>query len=137
MRDLYRNILVTQHYNPVTRSATTTSTTVDLQGYNSANVLFSLGQSGDTLSGSTYWSLKLTESDNDSTYTDVAVSDLTNGAATILVDSPSKDKTVYGFGYIGKKRYLRGVASPLGVHTNGTPIGIIALRGTAAYSPVN
>lgn len=137
MRDIYRNILVTQHFNPATRTAATTSTTIDLQGYSSANVLFAVGSSGDTLSGSVYWTLKLTHSDDDSSYSDVALAELNNSSATVVVDSSSKDKTVYGFGYNGAKRYLRAVATPTGTHSSGTPLGIIALRGTAAYSPVN
>ena len=35
------------------------------------------------------------------------------------------------------KRYLRAVATPTGSHSSGTPIGIVALRGTPSYSPVN
>jgi len=132
MRDLYRNILVTQHLNPINSTATKTSTTVDLQGYNSCNVLFAVGASTDTLSGAIYWTLKLTHSDNDSSYSDVAVADLSNSTTTVVVDSSAKDKTVYGFGYIGAKRYLRAVATP-----TGTPIGMLALRGTPSYSPVN
>ena len=137
MRDLYRNILVTQHLHPVTSSTTKTSTTVDLKGYDSANVLFAVGASGDTLSGSVYWTLKLTHSDDDSSYSDVALVDLNNASATVVIDSASEDKTVYGFGYHGSKRYLRAVATPTGTHTNGTPLGIVALRGTPAYAPVN
>lgn len=137
MRDIYRNILVTQHLNPVNSTATKTSTTIDLQGYDSVNVLFALGLAGDTLTGSLYWTLKLTHSDDDSSYSDVALADLNNTAATVVVDSMSKDETVYGFGYKGAKRYLRAVATPTGSHSTGTPIGVVALRGTAAYAPVN
>ena len=137
MRDLYRNILVTQHLNPINSTAVRTSTTIDLQGYNSANVLFAMGQSGDTLSGSIYWTLKLTHSDDDSSYSDVTLVDLNNPTQTVVVNSSSLDRTVYGFGYTGSKRYLRAVATPTGTHSVGTPIGMLALRGTAAYAPVN
>jgi hypothetical protein len=136
MRDLYHNIKVTQHLNPVVSTATKTSTAIDLQGFNSANVLFSIGLSGDTLSGSILWTLKLQHSDDDSTYTDVVLAELNNTAATVVINSSSLDETVYGFGYQGNKRYLKGVATPTGTHSNGTPIGIIALRDTAAYAPV-
>ncbi len=137
MRDLYRNILVTQHVNPVVATSTKTSTTVDLKGYESANVLFAIGQSGDTLSGSLYWTLKLTHSDDDASYSDVTLAELNNTAATVVIDATNEDKTVYGFGYNGTKRYLRAVATPTGTHTNGTPLGVVALRGTPAYAPVN
>lgn len=136
MRDLYHNVLVTQHLNPVTSTTTKTSTAIDLRGYNSAEVIFSLGLSGDTLSGSVFWTLKLQHSDDDSIYTDVALADLNNTSATVVIDSSTEDETAYAFGYIGNKRYLKGVATPTGTHTNGTPIGIVALRGTPAYRPV-
>lgn len=136
MRDLYHNVLVTQHLNPVTSTTTKTSTVIDLRGYNSAEVIFAIGLSGDTLSGSVFWTLKLQHSDDDSIYTDVAVADLNNTSATVVIDSSTEDETAYAFGYIGNKRYLKGVATPTGTHTNGTPIGIVALRGTPAYRPV-
>ena len=53
-----------------------------------------------------------------------------------MVNSSSLDETAYGFGYIGNKRYLKGIATPTGTHTNGTPIGILAMRDSAAYRPV-
>lgn len=136
MRDLYHNVLVTQHLNPVTSTTTKTSTAIDLRGYNSAEVIFAVGLSGDTLSGSVFWTLKLQHSDDDSIYTDVALADLNNTTATVVIDSSTEDETAYAFGYIGNKRYLKGVATPTGTHTNGTPIGIVALRGTPAYRPV-
>lgn len=136
MRDLYHNVLVTQHLNPVTSSTTKTSTAIDRQGFDSAEVVFSIGLSGDTLSGSVLWTLKVQHSDDDSTYTDTTTADLNNTAATVVVDSSAKDETAYAFGYIGGKRYLKGVATPTGTHTNGTPIGILALRDAAAYKPV-
>ena len=137
MRDLYRNILVTQHVHPVVATSTKTSTTIDLQGYDSANVLFAIGASGDTLSGSVYWTLKLTHSDDNSSYSDVALAELNNATATVVIDASSEDETVYGFGYNGAKRYLRAVATPTGTHTNGTPLGVVALRGHAGLKPVS
>ncbi len=136
MRDIYHNILVTQHLSPVVSSATKTSTTIDLQGYNGADVIFSIGQSGDTLSGSVYWTLKLQHSDDDSTYTDTVAADLNSSSLAVIVNSSSLDRTSYGFGYQGVKRYLKAVATPTGTHTNGTPIGVLALRGAASYVPV-
>ena len=136
MRDLYHNVLVTQHLSPVVSSTTKTSTAIDLQGYGSADVIFSIGQSGDTLSGSVYWTLKLQHSDDNSDYTDVAAADLCNAAATVVIDAAAEDETSHAFGYKGGKRYLKGVATPTGTHTNGTPVGMLALRGAAAYAPV-
>lgn len=135
MRDLYHNLLVTQHLNPAVATTTKTSTAVDLQGFDGGEVVFSIGQSGDTLSGSVYWTLKIQHSDDDVQYTDTVAADLHNGAATIVVDSSAEDETAYAFGYVGSKRYLKAIATPTGTHSNGTPIGIIAVRGNAAYKP--
>jgi hypothetical protein len=136
MRDTYHNVLVTQHLNPVVSTATKTSSAIDLQGFNSCSVVFPMGLSGDTLSGSVYWTLKLQHSDDDSVYSDVTASDVHDGAATIVVDSSAEDEMPYSFGYAGNKRYLKAVATPTGTHTNGTPIGMLALRSEAGYSPV-
>lgn len=137
MRDLYHNVLATQVLAPVTSTATKTSSAIDMQGYNSANVVFDIGHSGDTLSGSLYWTLKLQHSDDNSTYSDTAASDISAGVATLVIDgSTHTDSAAYGFGYIGGKRYLKAVATPTGSIVSGVPIGIVALRGTPAYKPV-
>ncbi len=136
MRDLYRNIQVSAHLNPVVATTTKTSTAIDLQGYNAATVVVSLGVSGDTLSGSVYWTLKLQHSTDDSSYEDVTSADVLGGVVSVVVDSASEDETVYRFGYAGKRRYLKAVATPTGTHSNGTPMAMIALRGEAAYSPI-
>lgn len=136
MRDIYHNVLVSQHLSPVVSTATKTSTSIDLQGYNSADVIFSIGLAADTLSGSVYWTLKLQHSDDDSTYADLVAAELNSPSLTVVVNSSSLDRTSYSFGYQGNKRYLKAVATPTGTHTNGTPIGILALRSTASYTPV-
>jgi len=136
MRDLYHNVLATQHLNPVVSTTTKTSTTIDLQGYNAASVVFSIGQAGDTLSGSVYWTLKLQHSDDDTTYVDLATGDLNSPSLTSVLNATTLDKTAYSFCYQGAKRYLKAIATPTGTHAVGTPIGVISLRGTAAYAPV-
>ncbi len=136
MRDLYHNVLVSQHLNPVVSTTTKTSTAVDLQGYNGASVVFAIGLSGDTLSGSVFWTLKLQHSDDDSVYTDTALTDLNSTALTVVVNSAALDETAYSFGYQGAKRYLKAVATPTGTHSVGTPIGMLSLRATPAYAPV-
>ncbi len=137
MRDLYDNILVTQVSNPATSTTTRTSSTVDMQGFNSLNMLVSLGQAGDTLSGSVYWTLKIAHSNDDVTYVDTVATELSSPNVTVAVNTTTLDKTTYAFGYVGGKRYVKAVATPSGTHSVGTPIGMIALRGTANYSPVN
>ncbi len=135
MRDLYHNVLVTQVLAPVVATATKTSSAIDMQGFNSLLVLFNIGLSGDTLSGSVKWTLKLQESDDNSSYSDVALADLFQLAASIVIDDPAEDETVIAFGYRGAKRYVKAVATPTGTHTNGTPMGMSAVRGTPSLAP--
>jgi hypothetical protein len=135
MRDIYHNIKVTQMLSPVVATTTKTSATVDLKGFDSAVITFDIGQSGDTLSGSVYWTLAILHSDDDSSYSAVVAAELSNGANSVVVDSASLDETAHNFGYVGSKRYLRATATPSGTHTNGTPMGIVAVRGTPSYMP--
>lgn len=136
MQDLYHNVAVVQPLNPVVSTTTKTSAAIDLQGFDSATVIFSLGATGDTLSGSIYWTLKLQHCDDDASYEDVTTAGLLNSAATIVVDSGSEDETAYLFGYLGGKRYVKAVATPTGSHSTGTPIGMLALKGHPSRAPV-
>lgn len=137
MKDMYHNVTVSQVVNPAVATSTVTSSAIDRQGYGSVTALFSIGNSGDTLSGSVYWTLKLTECDTSGgTYTDVALADLYNSAATLVIDAGSEDNIVAKFGYRGSKRFVKAIATATGTHTNGTPIGVIAMLGHPADAPV-
>ena len=136
MRDLYHNLAVTQVLKPATVTTDQTSSAIDMQGFSSLAVLFAIGQSGDTLSGSVYWTFKLQHSDDNSTYTDVAVSDLHNSSATVVVDAAAEDETVLKFGYNGNKRYVKALAVKTGTHSSGTPLAMIAVQGTPSLAPV-
>lgn len=136
MQDLYNNLKATQVAVNATATATVTSSAIDMQGYDSLVVLFDIGDSGDTLSGTVYWTLKLQHSDDDSSYADCGAADLLGGMTTVVIDAPSEDSLAVKFGYTGGKRYVKGVATKTGTHTNGTPIGIVAIQGDAGLRPV-
>lgn len=136
MRDLAHNIKVEQVAAPAVATANITSSAIDISGGNSLAVLFAIGASGDTLSGSIYWTLKLTECDTESgSYTDVNAVDMHGGIGTVVIDAPSEDETVVKLGYKGSKRYVKAVATKTGTHTNGTIIGIVAVKGHLADAP--
>ena len=40
-------------------------------------------------------------------------------------------------GYIGGKRYIRGVIAKTGTHSTGTPIGLLVVKGDALHSSDN
>ena len=137
MRDLHNNLSVVRVLDAVLTAPTVDvdgDTDVDLQGYNGCEMVVVVGASGDTLSGSVYVSLELEESDDDSTYTDVADADMlgaTGGGSGqfALINDPAEDDAVYTVGYIGDKRYLRLKVNVTGTHTNGIPLAACAIRG--------
>jgi hypothetical protein len=140
---LYANTGFVSLMIPAVKTADANSTGLDLQNCDDAVLLFHVGDSGDTLSGSVKIELEVQESDDDSTYTAVANADLTNyvtgtNVGTVaVIDAPSEDSNVFAVGYKGTKRYIRGVANVTGTHTNGTPIGVTGLRGRNRAQPVN
>ena len=79
MKDLSNNISPAVSLAAATRTAAANGTGVDLQGYESATVLVDVGAEGDTLSSSVYFEVSLEESDDDSTYTDVAQASIVDG----------------------------------------------------------
>ena len=76
MKDLTNSISPAVSLAAAVRSAAANGTGVDLQGYESATVLVDVGAEGDTLSSSVHFEISLEESDDDSTYTDVAQADI-------------------------------------------------------------
>ncbi|MBV8938837.1 MAG: hypothetical protein JO089_03235 [Alphaproteobacteria bacterium] len=139
MRDLYDNINVLQVLAPQTATSAKTSAAIDLQGYNSALVTFAVGAPGDTLSSSVYWTLSLQESTDGVTYTPVMANSAPdmNNTVSIALTANGQGNQAYKLGYIGSARYLKALATPTGTMTNGTPISMVALRGTAGYKPVS
>lgn len=102
-----------------------------------------VGVSGDTLSGSVMVELEVEESDDGITYTDVADDDLsssitgTNTGTFAVIDDPAEDDLAYKTEYRGSKQYCRMVANLTGTHTNGIPIGAMALIGSPQLAPTD
>lgn len=105
-----------------------TGTGVDLAGYEGAMVFVNVGISGDTLSGSLKSSFSLQESDDNSTFTDVAAADIEGSSQPTLIDDAAEDPALIAWGYTGSKRYLRVLDDTTGTHTNGTPVGAVVVR---------
>lgn len=116
---------------------------IDTRGFDSIALVANIGVSGDTLSDSVKIELEVEESDDDSTYTDVADADLinfvdgTNDGTFAVIDDPAEDDAIYATGYRGSKRYVRGVVNVTGSHSSGTEIGAVGVLGHAHATPVN
>jgi hypothetical protein len=106
-----------------------TGTTVDLAGYETAEVVFAIGDSGDTLSGSVKLELYIQESDaSGSGFANAAAADV-EGTQGTLIDDPAEDQVVVALGYKGSKRYIRAFIDTTGTHTSGTPCAAVVIRG--------
>lgn len=103
---------------------------VDLLHHDACRISVHVGNSGDTLSGSLDIQLEVEESDDDSTWSDVADADLSNFVAGsndgtfAHIDAPGEDSAIFSTQYMGSKRYVRCVMNVTGTHTNGTPIAV-------------
>ena len=147
MKDLSNSISPAVSLAAAVRSAAANGTGVDLQGYESATVLVDVGAEGDTLSSSVHFEISLEESDDNSTFTDVAQAGITDGTISsggifLKLDGttggdPDTAGGIFRVGYVGGKRYIRVVIAKTGTHSNGTPIGAMVIRGHARHTGDN
>ena len=147
MKDLSNNISPAVSLAVAVRTAAANGTGVDLQGYESATALVDVGAEGDTLSSSVFFEVSLEHSDDDSTYTDVAQADIIDGTIAsggifLKLDGtaggdPDSAGGIFRVGYVGGKRYLRAVLAKTGTHSNGTPLGVMIVKGQARHSTDN
>lgn len=123
--DMYSRINVAQSLNPAARIATANGTGVDLAGYEGALCVVSVGTRTDGTHA-----LKLQESDDNTTFTDVAAADLRGSfPADVTTGTPIR------VGYKGTKRYVRAVATVTGA-TTGAVYGVDIVRDGARKQPV-
>ena len=76
MKDLSNSISTALSHKSAVTTAASNGTGVDLQGYEGATILVTIGAEGDTLSGSLFFEIGLERSDGDSTFTDASQSDI-------------------------------------------------------------
>lgn len=125
MRDIVHNLGVVQSIAPADIAATTNGTAVDLKGYDS--VAFVVTGGVRTASGA--FTMKLQESDDNATFTDVDADHYQAPVSgNLAADSTAK------VGYRGFQRYVR----PVLTKGSGTSmfVGVIALLGGAVDKPV-
>jgi hypothetical protein len=140
MKDLHSGLTAVSVIGNVTLAADNTPTAIDLQGYNSAELMLAIGIGGITFSASNKIEFVLTHSDDDTTYTNVAdadmlgVSSISGGIVKSLVAAHAA-AAVYRFGYKGGKRYLKLLADFSGTHGAGTPVAAILVKGHGHDSP--
>lgn len=152
MRDLHHNIKIVSAILPqvVTSAGGAVSSSddvLDLAGFGSAEIIVDVGASGDTLSGTVKLTVSVQHADEDAstpdtagTYAAVTTADLLGATSSsgdvLVIDDPAEDSAAYSFGYIGTKRFLKVTVTPGGTHTNGTPLGVVLVKGHPDSAPV-
>lgn len=141
MKDMHSAMQAVVAIAAAAHSADNTPAALDLQGYDSAEILLAIGVGGITFSSTNKIEFKLTHSDDDSTYTDVETADMLG--VTVASDGIIKALTaahaaaaVYRYGYVGGKRYLKLLADFSGTHGTATPLAAILIKGSPAIGPV-
>ena len=147
MKDMSNTIATAVSVKNAVKSSAENGTGVDLQGYESATLIVDVGAEGDTLSSSVHFEISLEHSDDNSTFTDVAQADIVDGTISsggifLKLDgtaggNPDTTGEIFRVGYVGGKRYIRGVIAKTGTHSNGTPIGILVIKGNARHTGDN
>lgn len=141
IKDLNSKLSVSSLLIPATRTADANATSIDLQLHESNILAVYLGDSGDTLSGSVKIECELEHSDDNSSFSDCADTDLsaavtgTNTGTFAVVDAPAEDSAIFKVMYKGSKRYVRVVLNFTGTHTNGCPCAVFSIRGDGELNP--
>ena len=118
-------------------TADATGTGVAVGSYESALMIWQQGISGDTLSGSTYWTITFEESAAlASGYSTIADADFVSGKGTVTIDAAAEDPTQLVREYKGSKAYVRMIGTQTGTHTNGTPLAAIIVLNRPRKQPV-
>ena len=132
--DLVNNIDTQASIVAQTITADTNGSGVDLAGYLSSTAIISLGAEGPNLSANISITFKLQDSDDDATWTGVAVDDALGIAVDAdgifyVADKAAAAPEVIAIGYTNTKRYLRVVVEVKGAQGTGTPISALIVRG--------
>lgn len=140
MKDLHSRILLVTAIGAAVLAGDTDSGAIDLQGYNSAEIVFAIGAGGIAFSNANKVEFVLSHSDDGVTFTPVTTNDvlgagvIENGIVKALRAAHAAPNS-YRFGYKGGRRYLKLVADFSGAHATGTPIAAIVIKGAGFNRP--
>jgi len=128
MRDIKNNLDGVSSIDPASVTVTTNGSGVDLRDFDGAMVVFQAG-TADTGNGDETYTPGVEESDDNSSYSAVAPSDLEGAPVNMTANS------VQRIGYKGAKRYIRAVLT-LGGTTPSINISALVIRGLPHRSPL-
>lgn len=123
-RDYDKNIASAISLAPAARTATANGTGVDLVGFGAIGALVAVG----VITDGTHV-VKLQDSPDNSTWTDVAAANLSGSFPANLTST-----TMVEVGYLGRQRFLRAVVTCSGTTTGGV-YGVTIVRAGARTLP--
>ena len=143
MKDLHSNIKPVSLLDPVVVSATGNTGDVDLQGFNSAEIIVAVGlDAGTGLSSSHKLVFTLTHADDDGAgsagdYGDITAGDVlgvTPASNVVLtIDDTDEDNALYRIGYVGGKRFIKLTWTETG--TVSMPMAVTLVKGHPNDAP--
>lgn len=123
-KDLNKDLASATSLAPAARTATANGTGIDLQGFGASMVVWNVG----AITDGTH-TPKLQESDDNSTFTDVAAANLSGTHAALTANTNQE------IGYIGRSRYVRPVVTVTGSPATGGVYAALVVRGRAKTLP--
>lgn len=141
MRDIVNRVGPVTSIAPQAANATQNGTGVDLLGFAAAAFILTLGAVTGTTPTAT---VKFQESDDNTTFTDIAVTDLDGGVAlgvgaagnNSIALAAANASTKQKVGYLGNKRYVRAIISAIAGTTPVFNIAVDVVRGRPDFQPV-
>ena len=127
MRDIKNSLDGVSSIDPASYTATTNGSGVDLRDYDGAMMIFQAG-TVDIGNGDETYTPGVEESDDNSSYSAVAASDMEGTLANMTANS------VQRIGYKGAKRYIRAVLT-LGGTTPSINASAVVVRGLPHLLP--
>jgi len=115
-----------------------TGLAVDVDGFSEVLMIANVGVSGDTLSGSVYWTISFQECavTTAGSFTQVAAAAIEGGSPVWVINDPAEDQTLVVRRYKGKLKYVRILFTQTGTHTVGTPLSATIVMSGATHIPV-
>lgn len=142
MKDLHSNVAAMVAIACAALSDDNVPPAIDLQGFDSAEIVLNIGVGGITFTSTNKIEFKLTHSDNGTDYEAVTVDDVLGvdavdtGGIIKALKTAHAAAAVYRFGYIGSRRYLKLLADFGGTHASATPIAASVIKGHPHLAPV-
>lgn len=123
-----------------TRTATANGTGVDVQGFGALSFQLAIGVGGITFDGTNRIELSVEHSDDNSSWSAVAQTDISGATVTgsgviRILNAAKAAADVTEVDYIGNRRYARVTATFFGTHATGTPISVVGVRALPDLMP--